>query len=307
MSVNWHGVIPALTTPFDEEFGVDHGRLARHATALAEEGCVGVVAAGSLGEAATLTDFEKVDVVRTLVGALGNRTPVVAGVAAPSTAQAVTFARDVAAADAAALMVLPPYVYVGDERETLAHVGAVIAATDLPCMLDNDPVAYAADFRPDHLARLAEAHPNLVAVKESSKDVRRVAAIRALLGDRIEVLVGGDDAIVEGVAAGASGWIAGLANAFPRESVALFELARRGQTARAAELYRWFLPLPRLGTMPKLVQLIKLVQELVGFGHHRVRPPRLALAAAERQEVEALVERALAERPDVDAWWNASD
>ena len=210
MQVNWHGVIPAITTPFDAELAVDHAFLAHHAAVLIDARCVGVVAVGCLGEAATLTDFERVDVVRTLVAALGERAPVLAGIAASSTAQAVTFARDVAAAGAAGLMMLPPYVYVGDERETQAHVAAVIAATDLPCMLYNNPVAYGADFRPEHVARLAEAHPNLVVVKESSTDVRRVTAIRAPLGERLQVLVGVDDAIVEGVAAGAVGWIAGL-------------------------------------------------------------------------------------------------
>ena len=302
MSVRWRGVIPAITTPFDVDLAVDHAFLAQHAQAMVDAGCSAIVAGGSLGEAAVLSDFEKLDVLRTLVAAVGERVGVVAGVAAAATHPAVTFAQDAAAAGAAGLMVLPPYVYRGDDREMQAHVSAVIGATDLPCMLYNNPIAYGTDFLPAQIAALAEEHGNLVAVKESSTDVRRSTAIRALTADRLELLVGVDDAIVEGVAAGARGWIAGLVNAFPLESVALLELARRGDARRAHELYRWFLPLLRLDTVPKFVQLIKRVQARVGAGSDRVRPPRLPLTPDEAREVDALVERVLAGRPALDAW-----
>jgi dihydrodipicolinate synthase/N-acetylneuraminate lyase len=176
-------------------------------------------------------------------------------------------------------------------------VAAVIAATDLPCLLYNNPVAYRTDFTPDQIAELAREHSNLAAVKESSTDVRRVTAIRALLGDRLEVLVGVDDLVVEGIEAGAVGWIAGLANALPIESVALYRLAREGRKEEALELYRWFLPLLRMDTVPKFVQLIKLVQERVGRGSARVRPPRLPLEGQELSEALATIEQALAARP----------
>lgn len=293
----WRGVVPAITTPFNEDLSVDHAFLAEHARWMVAEGCTGVVPGGSLGEAATLAFDEKVAVVRTLVDALGERAPVVAGVAALATAEAVRFARAAQDAGARGLMVLPPYVYSTDWREMKAHVAAVLSATSLPCMLYNNPVAYTTDFTPEQIAELAAEHPNLAAVKESSTDVRRVTGIRALVGDRLEVLVGVDDAVVEGVRAGAVGWVAGLVNAFPAESVELFRLAREGRAAEAFALYRWFLPLLRFDTVPKFVQLIKLVQERIGRGSARVRPPRLELAGDELTQANAVIDRALHERP----------
>jgi dihydrodipicolinate synthase/N-acetylneuraminate lyase len=256
-----------------------------------------MVPCGSLGEAATLSHQEKLDTVATLVEAVGKRTPVAPGVAALSTADAVRLARDARKVGAEGLMVLPPYVYSTDWREMKAHVEAVIAATDLPCMLYNNPVAYTTDFMPEHIGELAERHDNLVAVKESSTDLRRITALRSLLGDRLEILVGVDDAVVEGVQAGASGWIAGLVNAMPEESVRLFRLAVEGRFEEAWELYAWFLPLLRLDTVPKFVQLIKLVQEQVGHGSERVRAPRLTLAGEERESALKIIRAALASRP----------
>jgi dihydrodipicolinate synthase/N-acetylneuraminate lyase len=295
--VNWKGVIPAITTPFGAELRVDHGFLAEHARWLVDSGCTGLVPLGSLGEGATLSASEKRQVLETCVRAVGERVPVVAGIAALSTAEAVTLAQDARQIGCAGLMVLPPYVYSSDWREMRAHVAAVLDATELPCLLYNNPVAYRTDFTPEQVAELAMAHPNLEAVKESSTDVRRVTGIRALVGDRLDVLVGVDDAIVEGIAAGATGWIAGLVNAFPVESVALYQLARDGQREEAEALYRWFLPLLRMDTVPKFVQLIKLAQEQVGRGNERVRPPRLVLEGAERKEALAVIAQALAARP----------
>lgn len=295
----WRGVIPAITTPFAADGSIDHAFLARHAQTLIEAGCVGIVPLGSLGEAATLSFEEKCAILRTLVGALDGKAPVIPGIAALSTDEAVRLAREAEKIGCAALMVLPPYVYSTDWREMKAHVEAVIRATSLPCMLYNNPVAYKTDFVPEQIAELAAQLPNLQAVKESSADVRRFAAIRALLGERLELLVGMDDAIVEGVAMGATGWIAGLVNAYPYESVRLFELARDGGARAAQELYAWFLPLLRLDTVPKFVQLIKLVQEQVGLGSERVRAPRMALEGAERAAALAVIERAGATRPAV--------
>jgi 4-hydroxy-tetrahydrodipicolinate synthase len=240
-------------------------------------------------------------VLETCVRAVGDRVPVVPGIAALSTAEAVQLARDAQTMGCRGLMVLPPYVYSTDWREMKTHVAAVLAATDLPCLLYNNPVAYRTDFVPEQIAELAAEHPNLEAVKESSTDVRRVTAIRAILGDRLDVLMGVDDAIVEGLAAGAVGWIAGLVNAFPVESVALYHLALEGRRGEAVDLYNWFLPLLRMDTVPKFVQLIKLVQERVGRGSARVRPPRLALEGSELKDALATIERALATRPPAPA------
>lgn len=297
MKPNWRGVLPAITTPFNSRLAVDHAFLVEHARWLVDEGSVGLVPIGSLGEAATLSAAEKRQVLETCVRAVGDRVPVVPGISALGTAEAVALAKDAQLIGCRGLMVLPPYVYSTDWREMRAHVAAVLAATDLPCLLYNNPVAYRTDFLPEQVADLAAEFPNLEAVKESSTDVRRVTSIRALLGDRIEVLVGVDDAIVEGIAAGASGWIAGLVNAFPAESVALHRLATEGRTSEALELYRWFLPLLRMDTVPKFVQLIKLAQEKAGRGSARVRPPRLALEGAELARASATIDEALAARP----------
>jgi len=196
--------------------------------------------------------------------------------------------------------VLPPYVYTSDWYEMKAHVDAIVRATKLGCMLYNNPVAYKTDFLPDQIAELASEHENLKAVKESSTDVRRVAAIRAVLGDKLSIFVGVDDVIVEALGVGAIGWVAGLVNAYPAESVRLFELAKAGKQEEAFELYRWFLPLLRLDTVPKFVQLIKWVQEQAGVGYARVRAPRLELRGADLADVKAVFERAKATRAKID-------
>ena len=295
----WHGVIPAITTPFTADGQIDHAFLASHANQLIDAGCRGIVPLGSLGEAATLSFEEKLAILRTLVQALKGRAPVIPGIAALSTDEAVRLAREAKAIGCRGLMVLPPYVYSTDWREMGAHVRAVIAATDLPCMLYNNPVAYKTDFSPAQIAELANEFPQVQAVKESSGDVRRFAGIRALLGDRVQLLVGMDDAIVEGVSMGAVGWIAGLVNAYPKESVKLFELARDGGPKAAESLYAWFLPLLRLDTVPTFVQLIKLVQAKVGMGSERVRAPRLPVAGAEREAALKVIDHAIATRPEL--------
>ena len=293
MTMTWRGVIPAMTTAFREDLSVDHDFVARHAAWMIDAGCTGIVALGSLGEGATLTEPEKRAVLQTCVKAVGQRVPVVAGISALSTAEAVRLARMAAEIGCQGLMVLPPYVYSTDWREMKAHVVAVLRATPLSCMLYNNPIAYKTDFTPTQIAELAGEHANLHAVKESSADVRRVTALRALPGERLQILVGVDDLIVEGVAAGAVGWIAGLVNALPRESVALFQAAQRGLDAETFKLYAWFLPLLRMDVVPKFVQLIKLVQAAVGMGSARVRPPRLELDGAELREAQLTIQHAL--------------
>jgi dihydrodipicolinate synthase/N-acetylneuraminate lyase len=293
----WRGVIPAITTPFTADGAVDHAFLAKHANQLIDAGCTGIVPLGSLGEGATLAFDEKLAIVRTLVEALGDRAPVIPGIAALSTAEAVRLAQESERLGARGLMALPPYVYSTDWREMGAHMRAILAATGLPVLLYNNPVAYKTDFIPEQIAELAAEFPLLQAVKESSCDIRRFAAIRALLGDRLELLVGMDDAIVEGVAMGAVGWIAGVVNAFPHESVRLYELAREGGADAAMDLYAWLLPLLRMDTVPKFVQLIKLMQERVDMGSERVRAPRLVVEGAERDAALQVIDRAIATRP----------
>ena len=298
MKMEWRGVIPALTTAFKEDLSVDSEFIRSHGRWLIDNGCSGIVALGSLGEAATLMESEKAEVLRACVEAAGARAPVVAGISALSTREAVSLVRIAEGTGCSGLMVLPPYVYLGDWRETKAHVTAILRATNLSCMLYNNPIAYKVDFVVEQVKELAGENRNLHAIKESSTDVRRVTALRAVLGDRLQVLVGVDDAIVESAGVGAAGWIAGLVNAFPKESVELFELARSGRTQEALELYRWFLPLLRMDTVPKFVQLIKLVQQETGTGTARVRPPRLELIGRELEEARGVISQALSSRPE---------
>jgi 4-hydroxy-tetrahydrodipicolinate synthase len=296
-AMSWKGVIPAMTTCFKRDLGLDLEFMAKHAGWMVDNGCTSIVAGGSLGEGATLSFQEKLDIIAACVRSVGARVPLVAGVSALTTSEAMEFARAAADQGCRGLMVLPPYVYRGDWREMKAHISAVFQATHLSCMLYNNPVAYGTDFLPEQIAELAAEHENFHAVKESSTDVRRVTAIRALVGERLEVLVGVDDLIVEAIPAGASGWIAGLVNALPKESVALFEYARQGEFEKAYQLYSWFLPLLRMDTVIKFVQLIKLVQAEVNMGTVYVRPPRLELAGKELEETLTTIRKALRNRP----------
>jgi dihydrodipicolinate synthase/N-acetylneuraminate lyase len=291
--------MPATTIPFDNKLAVDHTFLAQHAAWLLGNGCTGLVMLGSLGEGATLEHSEKIEILKTAVRVAAGKVPVVAAISSLSTANAIRLAKEAEQAGCQALMVLPPYVYTSDWREMKQHVAALIEATPLSCMLYNNPVAYKTDFLPVQIAELAAEHSNLHAVKESSTDIRWVAAIREVLGDRLNIFVGVDDVLLEGVNADAKGWIAGLVNAFPAESVELFNLARAGKSEEAFALYRWFLPLLRMDTVPKFVQLIKWVQEQASVGSARVRPPRLEIAGAELATAQAVFEKAMASRPKV--------
>ena len=295
------GVLPAVTTPFLESGAIDHQALARQVRILLEHDCSGIVACGSLGEGATLSRDERDAVIGSCFAAARGR-PVIAGIGAASTSDAVAYALGAQRLGCAGVMVLPPYIYTGDGREIAAHVGAVCAATSLPCMLYNNPAAYRTDITPSRIAELARAHANLCAVKESSGDVRRITALLAqqqgVPASRLAVGVGIDDLVVEGIAAGASFWVSGLADALPHESVQLFRLAEQGR-ADALVLLRWLLPLLRFDAEVKFVQYIKLMQERCGIGPALVRPPRLPLTEGERHSALTTLESVLANRP---AW-----
>jgi len=297
--MNWKGVTPAITTSFNEDLSVDHGFLAEHCRWLLDSGCAGVVALGSLGEGATLSFNEKTEILRTLSKAVQGKGTLVSSISSLTTTESVQLARAATDLGCSGLMVLPPYVYLGDWREMKAHIAAVLRATPLSCMLYNNPVAYGTDFLPEQIQELAAEFENFKAVKESSTDARRVSAIRALVDQRLEISVGVDDAVLEAIGVGATGWVAGLANALPRESVDLFNLGVQGESTRAFELYRWFLPLLRMDTVPKFVQLIKLVQTEVGMGNPRVRPPRLEMAGVELEQVITTIREALRTRQEL--------
>ena len=293
---DWTGVFPATTTAFLPDGSVDEAHVGAHVEWLLSAGCTGVVPLGSLGEGATLSFAEKVRIIQITVVAAGS-VPVVPGISGLSTEECVALARAAAGAGASGLMVLPPYVYRGDTRETDAHFAAVLGATRLPAMLYNNPIAYGTDLLADDVARLADRFPQVQAVKESSGDVRRVTALRKLLRHRLALFAALDDMFVEACAAGGDGWVAGLVNALPAESVELFRLAQGGQREDARALYEWFLPLLRLDTVPKFVQLIKLVQRETGRGSEAVRPPRLVLEGAERDSALKTIRAVLASRP----------
>jgi 4-hydroxy-tetrahydrodipicolinate synthase len=290
-----------MTTAFDKRDRVDSEFMSRHATWMIDNGCSALIMLGSLGEAATLSAEEKVEILKNMVGTVKGRVPVVAAISALATRDAVAQAKAAEDAGCSGLMILPPYVYRGDWREMKHHIGSVLKASSLSSMLYNNPVAYGTDFTAEQIAELAAEYGHLHAVKESSTDVRRVTAIRAIIADRLTICVGVDDAIVEGIAAGATGWVAGLVNAFPRESVVLFEAAMSGNAKLAFEIYRWFLPLLRMDTVPKFVQLIKLAQQEAGVGNASVRAPRMELAGVELEEVRHVLKEAIANRPRCEA------
>ena len=301
MSILWKGVMPATLTQFNADLSIDHGMMAAHGQWLIEHGCTAIVAHGSLGEGATLTFDEKIALQKTYVAALPN-TPIIPGVAALSTQEAVAIAKAAQDNGCRGLMVLPPYLYSSDWWEMKAHMAAVIAATDLPCIIYNNPVAYKTDFTPAHIKELADEFPNVAAVKESSTDARRIAGIREICGARVALGVGVDDCALEGAAMGASFWITGVGGAFPTHNVKLWDLATSGRIEEAMPLYHWMLPMLRMDTDVKFVQLIKLQQTLATggkLGNNRVRPPRLTLAGAELADATAIIEKALATAPSL--------
>ncbi len=301
MSITWQGVMPATLTQFNADLSIDHGLMAEHGKWLVENGCTAIVAHGSLGEGATLSFDEKIALQKTYVAALPD-TPIIPGVAALSTREAVDIAKAAKDNGCRGLMVLPPYVYASDWREMKTHMKAVINATDLPCIIYNNPVAYKTDFVPAQIKELADECPNVESVKESSTDARRVAGIRELCGERLVLGVGVDDCALEGAAMGAKFWITGVGGAFPRHNVRLWELATTNRVEEALPIYHWMLPMLRMDTVVKFVQLIKLQQTLATIGklgNNRVRAPRLELVGQELEEATAIIQKALATAPKV--------
>ncbi|MFT5514977.1 MAG: dihydrodipicolinate synthase/N-acetylneuraminate lyase [Rhodothermales bacterium] len=299
MQINWKGVFPAVTTAFDQNNAIDRHWMGVNIEAQIEAGARGIIVSGSLGEASTLSMDEKEELVGMTVAIAAGRVPVVCGVAQRTTDDACRMAERVAGAGGQGIMLLPPMLYTSDSRETMHFLRTVAAATDLPIMLYNNPVAYNVDVTPAMLQELAD-EPKFEAIKESSDDVRRITDIINLVGDRYRIFTGVDNVALEALMLGAVGWVAGLVDAFPRETVAIYNLATQGRYDEALQIYRWFMPLLHLDVNVKLVQNIKLAETMVGLGTERVRAPRLPLAGAERERVIQIIETALATRP-VDA------
>ena len=296
MKVTWKGVFPAITTQFKQDQSLDLAATAKHLEAMIQAGIHGVVFLGTVGENTALEYEEKLTILREMKGVVRGRIPMLTGVAEYTTALACRFARDAEKISLDGLMVLPAMVYKSDERETITHFRAVAKATGMPVMVYNNPVSYGVDIVPEAFARLAD-EPNLVAIKESSEDVRRITDLRNIVGNRYTLFGGVDDLVLESIMLGAEGWISGLVNAFPDENRALWDLAIAGKWEQARELYRWYTPLLHLDTKVKLVQYIKLAMQETGLGSEMVRAPRLPIEGAEREQILGIIRKAIACRP----------
>ena len=298
MTIAWSGVFPALMTEFKQDESLDLEATARHIESCLAAGCEGLVMLGTLGENSSLAPEEKEAVLRCAVEAAAGRVPVLSGVAEYTTELGIAHAKRAERAGCAGLMALPCMVYEQDEREALAHFEGLATASDLPIMIYNNPVSYKVDLSPEAFLKLAGSE-TIVAVKESSHDSRRVTDMINVCGDRYVLFCGVDDLVLENLLFGAVGWVAGLVNAFPREAVMLYRLAAEGRVEEALALYRWFMPLLHLDVDKKLVQFIKLANQIAGEGAEWVRRPRMPLVGAERERVAAIVETAIANRPSV--------
>lgn len=292
----WQGVYPAATTQFAPDFSLDLPSCRRTVIALVDDGVDGLVLLGTVGENNSLRPEEKRTALVAAVEAVGGRVPLVAGVSELSTDRAVEFARDAEKIGLNALMLLPAMVYVPTPEELYTHFKTVAESTSLPIMLYNNPPAYRVSIELQTLEQLAKI-PNIVAVKESAPDPRRITDIINAFGDRYTLLAGLDDVALEALMLGASGWVSGLTSAFPRESVAMMRAAQRGDWVEARRIYRWFMPLLHLDAEHDLVQSIKLAEQVMGRGSERVRMPRMVLSGARRAEVIAMVERCAKARP----------
>ena len=298
MTPTWKGVYPAITTQFRDDESLDITATGKHLEAMIAAGIHGVVLLGTVGENTALEYGEKLEILREMKRAVRGRIPVLTGVAEYTTALACRFARDAEKIGVDGLMVLPAMVYKSDARETIAHYRAVAGATGLPILAYNNPVSYAVDITPEMFRELIDVR-NLVAIKETSENVRRITDLINTVGDRFLLFAGVDDLVLESIMLGAQGWISGLVNAFPDENRALWDLAIAGRWQEARDLYRWYTPLLHLDTKVKLVQYIKLAMAETGLGSEMVRAPRLRLEGAERDEILGVIRRAIASRPQL--------
>lgn len=296
MDRTWKGVFPALTTKFREDLSLDIKAMERHFAWQIDSGVDGLIVCGSLGENSVLAVDEKVEVLRIASRVAGRKLPVLMTIAEGSTSEAIALAQRAAKEGATGLMVLPGMRYVSDRRETLAHYRAIARSSALPIMVYNNPVSYGVDVTPEMFGELAD-EKTIVAIKESSDNVRRVTDIINRVGDRYAIFCGVDDLAMEAMLMGAVGWVAGLVDAFPAETVAIYRLLQEGRLDEARPIYRWFAPMLHLDVSRKLVQNIKLVEAIVGVGTETVRPPRMPLVGDEREAITAIVKKALETRP----------
>ena len=299
-AIDWAGVYPAATTQFRPDMSVDIDATQKVQDGLIRDGVHGLVLMGTVGEGNSLEPEEKRQVLKASMEVAAGRVPVIAGVSEMTTPRAVAFAKDAEKIGASGLMVLPAMVYVPTEDELIAHFRAVAESVSTPIMLYNNPPSYRVNIGLRTMEALADL-PNVVSLKESSPDTRRFTDIYNLMGDRYVLFAGLDDVALEALMLGAAGWVSGLTNAFPSESIALWDAFKRGDYQTALSIYRWFMPLLHLDAEHDLVQTIKLAEQVMGRGSERVRPPRYQLSGERRAQVIAMVEKAAATRPTLKA------
>lgn len=298
MKVSWQGIYPASTTQFNADQSLNIKATLEHVEKMLAAGMHGMIMLGSVGENTALEYAEKLDVLKAAVAHVKGRIPVVTGVAETTTRLACRFAEDARKAGVDGLMVLPAMIYKADPRETMTHFRSVARATDLPILVYNNPPAYGVDITPRMFEELAD-EKTLVAIKESSDNVRRITDIKNLCGDRYIIMSGVDDLVLESVLLGSVGWVSGLVNAFPRETKRMWDLATAGNWAEALKIYRWYTPLLHLDTHVKLVQYIKLAAAECGYGTETTRAPRLSIVGREREEILAIIHKAKATAPEL--------
>lgn len=302
-STAWRGVFPAVTTQFKEDMSVDLEATQKVIDGLINDGVHGLILMGTVGENNSLQPDEKRAILKSAIEAIDGRVPALTGVSEFTTERAQDYARDAEEIGVDGLMTLPAMVYVPNADELDAHFRQVASATKLPIMIYNNPASYRINIEIESLKRLSDVE-NIVAIKESAEDTRRFTDLFNAVGDRFVIFAGLDDMAFEGLTLGAAGWISGLTNAFPKESVAIYDLIQSGELEKARDIYRWFMPLLHLDAQPNLVQCIKLSEQIMGRGSERVRMPRMVLSGSERADVIAAVEKARDTRPDLDALLN---
>ena len=296
MNFEWKGVFPALLTPFTEKEELDLDMFEKNLAAQVEAGIHGIIIGGSLGEASTITDKEKEELVEFSVEYLNEKIPVILNIAESTTKDAIKQAANARRWGADGIMLLPPMRYKTDDRETITYFKSVANSTELPIMIYNNPPDYKIDTRPDMFDELVECE-NITALKESSRDVTNLTRMINRFGDRFKILCGVDTLAMEELCLGADGWVAGLVCAFPKETVTIYNLVKAGKINEAAKIYRWFMPLLELDIHSKLVQYIKLAATQAGIGSENVRAPRLILAGEERERILKIINDGIANRP----------
>ena len=296
--MKWEGVMPAVTTKFTKNDELDFKMFNKNIIAQIDAGVSGIVLGGTLGEASTLTSKEKSELIKNTVLISENKIPVLMNIAEQSTSEAVKSAKNAEKDGASGLMILPPMRYNASSEETVTYFKSIAQSTSLPIMIYNNPVDYKIEVTLEMFDQLLHCE-NIQAVKESTRDISNVTRIINYFGDRLKIMTGVDTLALESLLMGAHGWIAGLVDAFPKETVAIYKLQKAGRITDALEIYRWFLPLLELDINSKLVQNIKLAEMYNGIGTENVRPPRLPLDGEERKKVIQIIESSLKNRPDL--------